>query len=78
MADDFNWNDVKVVVPEQLETAVFENGDGAVVIRQRNPAPGEDMWVVIRPANLEALINELSEMDGKIRTARQELANESI
>ena len=47
--EDFNWAETEsVVVPEQLMTAVYQNGAGDVVIRQGR-YPDDDVVVVVLP-----------------------------
>ena len=61
MTDEFKWADVEMVVVEQLETAVYQNPEHGVVIRQRHE-DGDDQIVVIRPENVSNVIKALQKI----------------
>jgi hypothetical protein len=66
---DFSWADARAegnIVQEQArETAVYVNPFGQVVIRQAC-WPDDDQWVVIAPANLWQLIDELQKLERQL------------
>jgi hypothetical protein len=58
----FNWNDRKsVVVSERLETSIYRNGRGDLIIRQRS-WPGGDCWIVISNTSVNDFIGKLVEL----------------
>lgn len=61
MSDQFEWNNVESVVFEQLETAVYQNPEHSVIIRQRHD-DGDDQSVVIRPENVSTIIKALQKI----------------
>ena len=66
MSGDFNWNETETVIPEQAQTAVYRNPEGAIVIRQRGETFDDDSFVVIQPANLDILLDKLGELLGNL------------
>lgn len=57
---EFDWNSVEPAIQPQAKIAVFENSDGAVVIRsQGDSGYQEDQWIIVQPHNVQALINAL-------------------
>ena len=60
---EFVWDRGSIVLHEQPETAVYQNPDGFVVIRQRNDVRREDDVVIIDPAHVRmvalALLQEV-------------------
>lgn len=59
---DFDWDVAAeaVVIPEQAATAVFENNQGQVVIRQAGQyGPDEDVWILIAPEHAQALADAI-------------------
>jgi hypothetical protein len=61
-SEDFNWNDGKrVVVSERLETAIYRNGRGGLIIRQRS-WPGGDCWIVISNTSVNDFVGKLVEL----------------
>jgi hypothetical protein len=64
--NEFDWlkNDA-VVVPTQLALAVYENPQGAIVIRQeRDWCQEEDSFIVIEQKNLMTVIDRLCDIAG--------------
>jgi hypothetical protein len=60
-SEDSNWDDRKsVVVSERLETAIYRNGRGGLIIRQRSP--GGDCWIVISNTSVNDFIGKLVEL----------------
>ena len=78
-SEDFNWNDGKrVVVSERLETAIYQNGRGGLIIRQCSP--GGDCWIFISNTSVEDFIGKLVELaasNGVKRRARWSVRNGS-
>jgi hypothetical protein len=67
VSNDFSWMNAKadgvVVVPEQAAIAIYENEDGAVVIRQEAQMhPDEDDFIVIQHTYLPQLIASLEQV----------------
>src|SRR5690349_4819291 len=60
---EFEWTDDVVAVGEQLQIGVYTNPSGNVVIRQRD-WPEDDVWIVIRPENVPALVRALTREAG--------------
>ena len=57
--EEFTWVDEdrrSIVVPEQLAIAVYENPAGNVVIRQQGSYPDEDVFIIVVPFNIRALV----------------------
>ena len=60
-SEDFNWNDRKsVVVSQRLETSIYRNGRGRLIIRQRSP--GGNCWIVISNTSVNDFIGKLVEL----------------
>ena len=64
MSDEFNWNDEAItLIPEQRETAVYLNPNGALVIRQRKErGEHDDPFIVIHPHHVPKLVERLQEL----------------
>jgi len=61
-SEDSNWDDRKsVVLSERLETAIYRNGRGGLIIRQRS-WPGSDCWVVISNTSVNDFIGKVVEL----------------
>jgi hypothetical protein len=61
---EFDWNtDESIVLGEQLETAIYFNERGGLVIRQRN-WPDEDHYVVIAESNIGHFLDQLTDICG--------------
>jgi hypothetical protein len=59
-SEDSNWDDRKrIVLSEQLETSLYRNGRGDLIIRQRSP--GGDRWIVISNTSVNPFIGKLVE-----------------
>lgn len=59
---DFDWDAIAnaVVIPEQAATAVYENPEGNIVIRQAGQyGPDEDAWIVIAPEHAKQLADAI-------------------
>lgn len=66
MTTDLDWNDMaKVVIQAQEETAVYINGNGAVVIRQSGGMEDDHVVIIVGRDNLRMLIRALEEILGK-------------
>jgi hypothetical protein len=65
-------NSESIAVEWQPRIAVYTNTSGAIVVRQENEEPFEDdVWVLVRPENVDALIRALmAERDGRRRGRR--------
>ena len=69
-SEDFNWNDRKsVVVSERLETAIYQNGRGGLIIRQCSP--GGDCWIFISNTSVDDFIGKLVELAASNGAKRQ-------
>lgn len=70
MSEKFDWDDGCRVVPfqpEQNETAVYTNGYGNIVLRQKEPhawKDDEDHFVIFRPEHAEAIVRAIIEEVG--------------
>ncbi|WP_354220676.1 hypothetical protein [Bradyrhizobium sp. F1.4.3] len=70
MSEKFDWDDGCLVVPfqpEQNETAVYTNGYGNIVLRQKEPhawKDDEDPLVIFRPEHAEAIVRAIIEEVG--------------
>jgi hypothetical protein len=66
MSESFRWcNDETVVVRTQMAIAIYLNPYGELVIRQEGQMhPDEDVWVVIAPDNVPAVIEAMQEAIG--------------
>jgi hypothetical protein len=63
----FDW-EVHIVAPSQAAIAIYENEAGAVVIRQEGQySPDEDVWIIVQPQNLGAVIRKLQEMQQEMQ-----------
>src|SRR5262249_18226612 len=63
-SEHFNWDDRKtLVVSERLETAIYRNGRGGLIIRQHS-WPGGDCWIVISNTSANDFIAKLVELAG--------------
>jgi hypothetical protein len=61
--DDFDWDDVDVVIPHQASIAVYINPHGDVVIRQDGDwYRRDDAWIVVRPENARRLAEAIMEL----------------
>jgi hypothetical protein len=61
-SEDSNWDDRKsVVLSERLETSLYRNGRGDLIIRQRS-WPGGDCWIVISNTSVNDFIGKLVEL----------------
>jgi hypothetical protein len=73
VSNDFNWYDDSTredrIIPEQLETAIYLNPNGAVVIRQQ-AEHGNDPFIVIQPEYVPMLIARLQQLHAEIEAAR--------
>jgi hypothetical protein len=60
MTDDFSWtaarNHDQIIVPEQAASAVYENSNGDIVIRQQAALGSDDHFIYIQPTYLPRLI----------------------
>lgn len=65
----FNWvNDDSIIIREQRATAVYENVDGDIVIRQQKSwDQDDDPCMVITADNRHALIRALDSLDDLFR-----------
>ncbi|MEY9121327.1 hypothetical protein [Bradyrhizobium yuanmingense] len=70
MSEKFDWDDGCLVVPfhpEQNKTAVYTNGFGDIVLRQKEPhswKDDEDHFVILRPEYTEAIVRAIIEEAG--------------
>jgi len=56
----FPWNDRRSVIVKQVDAiAVYRNGDGDIVIRQRGPMADGDPCIVVPPEEAENLIEAI-------------------
>lgn len=61
MSEEFDWDDVDVIVPEQGAIAVFKNPFGNIVVRGRAQYPDEDKWIVFLPQYAEVIVRRIIE-----------------
>ncbi|MEY9421110.1 MULTISPECIES: hypothetical protein [Bradyrhizobium] len=62
MSDDFDWNDVDIIVPAQGAIAVYENPLGNIVVREGVPYPEDDRWIVFLPQYAEVIVRKIIEV----------------
>lgn len=62
MSEDFDWDDVDIVVPEQGAIAVYENPFGNIVVRERVSYPEDDKWIVFLPQYAEVIVRRIIEV----------------
>lgn len=62
MSEDFDWDDVDIIVPEQGAIAVFKNPFGNIVVRERAQYPEEDKWIVFLPQYAEVIVRRIIEV----------------
>jgi hypothetical protein len=60
---DFDWSAEQPALTEQLETAIYFNREGSLVIRQRC-WPDDDHVVIISRSNRESFLDKLCEILG--------------
>jgi hypothetical protein len=69
VSKDFDWFGDETretrIIPEQPETAVYLNSNGAAVIRQQGEH-GEDPSVIIQPEYITTLIARLQHLQAEI------------
>jgi hypothetical protein len=73
VSNDFDWFGDETresrIIPEQPETAVYLNPNGAAVIRQQGEH-GEDPFVIIQPEYITTLIARLQHLQAEIEATK--------
>lgn len=64
MSDNFDWEDVDIIVPAQGAIAVYENPHGSIVVREQVPYPEEDKWIIFLPQYAELIVRRIIEVAG--------------